>query len=83
MAATVLKVRPCPACTSRPAPAACRRGVREPVRFALAAARVVLERAVAIGARMQLDDVGAEPRRCGDRAQIRLDEERDADAGAP
>jgi hypothetical protein len=56
------------------------RGALEPGQLALQAAGVVLERALAVGARVQLDHVGAEPRGRLDRARLGLDEERHADA---
>ena len=61
-AATVLNVRPWPACTSRPAAAASPRRAGEPVELARQARGVVLQRALAVGAGVQLDHLGAEPR---------------------
>src|SRR5262245_58147687 len=55
------------------------RGALDAVALAREARGIVLERALAIGARVQLDHLRPEPSRRFDRPGIRLDEERDAD----
>ena len=81
-AATVLKVRPWPACTSRPAAAAASRGALDAAPARAQAGGIVLERALAIGAGVQLDDLRAEARGGLDGRGVRLDEQRHADARA-
>ncbi len=80
-AATVSKVRPWPACTSSPSSVGKARGGGDAFDLTGDGRGVALKRPLAIGAGVQLDDIGADALGRLDCGGIGLDEQRDAHAG--